>query len=366
MSVVVERESIFYGEETTITVSGLYNIIFNEDSSIISVSQTATTTYVAIVKPTISTIYYYTGTTADQLTYSSNVTVYVRVTPLNRIVTTNFNTPITLTVFGCSSYFWYPSTYLNQTSGSTVISNPLESIKYYVDGTDQFNTVTRIAIEVIVESGLIFTPSNPVVYDGNLLNLTVKYIGNPFANFSWKSNLFSGLKPYCVNLQYGDNIKINPYNNVSYKVDAFFNNSLITSGNIDITVIEKPVNIIDIDILPTSISNLVLTRDKKGLIKELIKNKILSKKLISFYYTTLQTAYRMEFTVKNGIPFKVPWQTVYQIVNESNGMILSFKQQWKFFGYINSNAQSNFKFLLNTLNEIYLSTPQKIYITPIS
>ena len=74
----------------------------------------------------------------------------------------------------------------------------------------------------------------------------------------------------------------------------------------------------------------------------------------------------MEFTVKNGISFKVPWQTVYQIVNESNGMILSFKQQWKFFGYINSNAQSNFKFLLNTLNEIYLSKPQKIYITPIS
>jgi hypothetical protein len=76
----------------------------------------------------------------------------------------------------------------------------------------------------------------------------------------------------------------------------------------------------------------------------------------------------MEWTNKNGIPFVVQWQTVYQITNKSIEMILSFEQQWKFFQYINysrrsvKETSSNFAYLMNVVNSIYLENPQKVYL----
>ena len=64
-------------------------------------------------------------------------------------------------------------------------------------------------------------------------------------------------------------------------------------------------------------------RNEKELTKQLIMNKKLSKKIINFYYTTLQTSYKMEFTNKNGIAVKIPWYTYYQEVNIINEMIYS-------------------------------------------
>jgi hypothetical protein len=48
-------------------------------------------------------------------------------------------------------------------------------------------------------------------------------------------------------------------------------------------------------------------------------------------------------------------------------MQLTFEQQWRFFQYINYNQRrndkvlSNFAFLLNVVDSIYLENPQKIY-----
>jgi hypothetical protein len=129
----------------------------------------------------------------------------------------------------------------------------------------------------------------------------------------------------------------------------------------------KPSYIIDYDILPLRLSNLILSRNARDLKKELLKDNVLSKSIIDFYYTTLQSAYRMEWTNKNGQSFKVKWITLYQVANETDGLILGFEQQWKFFQYINNhqtrngNTQSNFAFLLNNINQLYLEYPQKIY-----
>jgi hypothetical protein len=76
----------------------------------------------------------------------------------------------------------------------------------------------------------------------------------------------------------------------------------------------------------------------------------------------------MEWTNKNGIAFKIKWLTNYQIYNDAIEMVISFKQQWNFFKYINNNqkrqnyTKSNFAFLLNTVNAIYLEHPQQIYL----
>jgi len=373
MSIYIDPTSIFYGSSTTLTVDGLNNISITPSNFVLNTEITLTG-IIATLIPTISTIFYIEGYNNLNQLEKYNETVYVKVTAVNNYITVLYNTPIELIVNGSSSYQWYPSLFLNQDYGSTVICTPLENITYTIIATDPFNTVTRTYIFITVNSNLTFTPNNPTVYDGNLLNLSVNYNLNfEHTDYTWKSNLFLSFPPNCINLLYGDKIRLHPYNTIEYKVDAYQNNKLVTSGNIKINVIQKPSNIIDVDILPYQLYGYIINRNRKKLKEELLKNIQLSKKIIKFYYTTLQTAYRMEFTNKNGIEFKVPWLTYYQITNESNGMILSFEQQWRFFQYINFYQRknnnitlSNFTFLLNIVNELYLEKPLKIYITPLN
>ena len=372
MSILATNSSINVGDTTTIIVSNLNNVIFLPNDSIINVEITSNGTYTATVNPILSTIYYVTGYTSTQSLITLNVTVYVNITTDNANVITNFNTPIVLNTFGSISYKWIPNTYLNNSDSSSVICTPLENITYRVAGTDKFSTTSYLKINVVVNTGLIFIPEIPTVYTGNLLVLNVKYINaniDPIS-YSWKSNLFNYLPPNCVTYLYGDSIKINPYKSVTYTVDAFSDGTLISTDKISVNVILKPSNIIDVDILPYHLVNYIITRDTKKLKEIMIKEKSLSKKIIDFYYTTLQTAYKMEWTNKNGISCKVPWLTLCQINNESNEMILDFTQQWNFFAYINRNKRgnmiiSNFSYLLNIVNELYLEYVQKIYITPI-
>lgn len=357
MSVTVINQSIKYGETAIITVDDLYNVVFNENNTIISVEQTGTSTFVATVQPLSSTIYYYYGYNSSQTQINQNVTVYVNVTAVNSTVVTDFNTPIQLNVIGVKEYTWGPSIFLNNTSSSSVLCTPLENITYKILGLDSFLTTSYTSINVIVNTKMVFTPPNPTVYDGNLLIVKVNYNNQENIKYIWKTII--------GNFKQGDTIRLNPYNTFTYIVDAYNNNQLVSSDKVNITVIQKPSNIIDVDILPYSLFSTIMSRNKKKLISELLKNKKLSKKIIDFYYTTLQTAYKMEWTNKNGISYKVNWNTVYQNINETNGMIISFTQQWNFFQYIYYNKNSNFAFLLTTVNEIYLETPQKIYITPL-
>ena len=388
MSVILGSTNINYGETTTITVNGLNNITVIPENLVIS-TETTLTGIIATVQPVISTIFYINGYDNLMNLISFNETIYVNVTStigsytpdfiditkINTYYTVNYNTPITLTVNGSISYKWYPITYLNTNTGSSVISTPLKDIVYTVYGTDPFNVTSATIISITVNTFMVFTPSKPIVYDGNLLNLSVVYNNsntiNSLITYTWKSSMFSSLPNNCVNLLYGDSIELHPYNNQEYIVSAYQSNQLISSASILITVIQKPPNIIDVDIIPLQIFDLVISRNSKELTNALVKNKNLSKKIINFYYNVLITAYRYEFTNKNGISYRVSWYCYYQQVNKSNGMILSFNQQWNFFKYINNNQTragntlSNFAFLLNHVNKIYLSHPQKIYITPL-
>ena len=384
MSITVSNTSIYYGETSTITIVDLINVTINPSNSVIEIVPEGNN-YIATVKPNESTLYYITGYNAFQAIINLSETVYVKTTVSENIVYTDYNYPLELDAYGVSTYSWYPSTYLDQTSGSSVTCTPLQNIRYTIIGLDNFLTTTRNYIEVIINSGLTFTPENPTVYSGNLLNLSVAFTGdsnitnslffdgenvNVSSNsltYNWKKSLFNGLPSNCVDLKYGDSITLHPYESQEYTVNAYNNGTLLTSGNIKINVLQKPTNIIDIDILPYEYYNLIITRNRKELTIELIKNKILSQKIIKFYYNTLITAYRMEWTDKNGIPTTVNWTTLYQIANKSNVMILTFEQQWRFFQYINYNQRrndqtlSNFAFLLNIVNSIYLEHPQKIY-----
>lgn len=368
MSVTSGSSSIVYGQSTIIIVNRLTNVTITPSNSVTNI-ENLNGEIIATVEPTISTIYYVTGYTSENNSVSFNETIYVNVLVIaenNNI--TNYNSPIILSAYGSVSYYWYPSLYLNQTEGNTVICTPLNDIEYTIIGTDIFNTESKFKISITVDTNLNFTPSNPTVYEGNLLKINVTLSGNiDNINYVWRSTLTNYLPLSCANLRYGQMIKLHPYQNLDYIVNAYESDQLITSGNIKITIIPKPMQIIDVDILPYKLYNLIINRNSKGLKIELLKDRILAYKIMNFYYTTLQTAYRMEWTDKNGQTFKVKWITVYQIVNEIDGMLLGFEQQWKFFQFINNNqtrnnqTRSNFAFLLNNINQLYLEYPQQIY-----
>lgn len=366
MSINVLNSNILYGETTIITITDLTNITITPISSVENITNNNNVSTV-IVKPLLSTLYIVTGYDLFNNLVRLNITVYVNITVENNNVITMYNKNIKLSAFGSSTYNWYPSTYLNRTDTETVICTPLKDITYTVLGTDPFLTISRTYIIVNVDTNLYFMPENPSVYDGNLLKIDVNY--KPAFNinnitYTWESNLFNNMPANCTTLKYGSKITIRPYKTVEYTVNAYYNNILLSSGTINVNVVSKPMNIIDLDILPYKLYKLIINRNRKQLIKELTKNKVLSYKIIDFYYTTLQTAYRMEWTNKNGINFKVNWLTLYQIVNKSDAMIITFDQQWNFFQYINFNKReqtiSNFTYLLNILNELYLEYVQRI------
>jgi len=396
MSITVSNTSINYEGTSLITVNDLLNVSITPNDSVINTEYIGTSTVIYTVKPIISTLYYIVGYNTLNNRINLNTTIYVNITLLNNIIEIPYNTSQQINVYGSISYSWSPSLYLDNNDSSSVICTPLENIIYTIIGKDPFNTVSRIYLKIVVNNGLVFTPSNPTVYNGNLLNLSVYYdadnnnISNSgyvsyildnynvyeeddinnyiwiFLNgiatlsvvlnnelnesntdtitdisntsnitYVWKSKLFDTLPPNCVYYKYGNTIKLHPYSSQEYNVTVYQNDNILTSGNIKINVIEKPMNIIDIDIIPYILYQSVFSRDKKSLIKLLNENKQLTDKIIRFYYTTLQTAYRMEWTNKSGISCPIKWNTVYQIVNESNEMILNFNEQWNFFQYIN-------------------------------
>lgn len=372
MSASAVLESINYGDTTELIVDGFATINVYPITSVISTVQNGNQ-YIITVKPILSTLYIITGVDSLGNQLEASATVYVNVTVINSIVNTNYDIPITLNAYGSLSYTWYPIEYLNITTGSTVISTPLKDITYTIQGTDPFGIVSITYLTITVNTFMVFTPSEPTVYDGNLLKISVEYI-NPYIflssnniNYTWTSNLMTGLPKNCTTSKYGSEITLHPYNSVYYTVNAYnsFNGFLLSSAVIYIKVIPKPSNLIDIDIIPTKLKKAVFNRNQKELIQLVSYYKVLSKKIIDFYYTTLQTAYRYEFTDKNGIPFKIKWMTIYQEKNDANEMILSFEQQWKFFQYINQYENGNFKYLLNTINQVYLEKPQKIRIMPL-
>lgn len=371
MSITVENPSIQFGENSIINVTG-YNIINNviPSDTVVDIVQSGNN-YIITVNPITTTLYYINGKDSFNNPINLSGTVYVNVSSIGEI-TINYDESDILKAYGSETYLWYPDKYLNMITSDYVICTPLENITYTILGTDIFGVQSTTNLTVKVNTFINFTPSNPKIYDGNLLNISVMYNNPNFTGdtkliyYDWISSLFTGLPPQCIHSTENNNITLHPYNSISYTVNAYYNNSIISSDIVNIGVIEKPSNIIDIDIIPYKLKDAVFKRDKKELINLIIKYKHLSKKIIDFYYTTLQTAYRMEFTIKTGISFKVQWLTLYQIKNKSNEMILNFTQQWKFFQYINNTINnSNFKYLLNTVNEIYLEKPEKILIVPL-
>ena len=362
-NVLINNSSIQYGETSIITVSKLTNLTITPSDSVINI-QTNLASILITVKPTISTLYNITGYDILNNFLYFNETIYV--TPIISASSnyTVYGKPVTLTAVGSQTYKWSPATYLNTVYGQSVICTPLKSITYTVQSTDPFNNVNISYITINVDSHLVFTPNNPTVYEGNILKIGVQLINGPKGQnditYIWTPTNTVYLEKKCSNCKYGADLVLHPIQSVEYVVSAYENkNVLITSSSVFITTIPKTAQILDLDILPHRLVMPIISRNTKELQRELVKDPKLSKRIINFYYISIQTAYQMEWTDKNGAPLRIPWVSFYMVVNSINTMIISFEQQWRLYQYININTRqgsSNLYFLINTINQLFLES----------
>jgi len=212
-----------------------------------------------------------------------------------------------------------------------------------------------------------FNPLIPAVYEGNIIIINIVN-PDPTLIYEWKpyNRIFLD-DSYVQN--YGTTFRLIPYKTQTFIVNGVdSNNNLIAYSQITIKTIEKPSYLLDNDLLPNEYYDIIINRNTKELRRKLIENKILSQKIIKFYYNQILTAYRFQWNNKNGTQYKMPWLTYIQVNNDSNEVVISFKDQWKLFQYIHMNQQrngytkSNFAYLINIVNSIYLEKPQQIYV----
>jgi len=212
-----------------------------------------------------------------------------------------------------------------------------------------------------------FNPLIPVVYQGNIIIITIT---KPDATLTYEWKPYNRIfldDAYVQN--YGTTFRLIPYKTETFMVNGINSNGDVEAfSQITIKVIEKPSYLLDNDLLPNEYYDIIINRNTKELRKKLIENKILSQKIIRFYYNQILNAYRFQWNNKNGTQYKMPWLTYIQVNNNSNEVIVSFSEQWRLFQYIHTNQQrngytrSNFAYLINIVNSIYLEKPQKVYL----
>ena len=140
---------------------------------------------------------------------------------------------------------------------------------------------------------IIFDPSNPVVYQGNVIIIN---IFNPDMTLTYEWKPFNRIyldDTYVQN--YGISFRLIPYKTQTFIVNGVYSTGTIVSNSqITIKAIEKPSYLLDNDLLPNEYYDIIINRNTKELRRNLIENKILSQKIIRFYYNQILNAYRFE------------------------------------------------------------------------
>jgi gliding motility-associated-like protein len=131
-----------------------------------------------IASPASSTTYTITGTNANGCSASTTQTITINQLPAISISPVNANYciggSISLTASGATNYSWSPNAGLNQTTGSSVISNTSTTTTYTVTGTDAngcSNTASK-TVTVNALPTLSVLPVNPTICLNQSINLT--------------------------------------------------------------------------------------------------------------------------------------------------------------------------------------------------
>lgn len=175
------------------------------------------------------------------------------------------------------------------------------------------------------------------------------------SSYEWKPIYPSeeSLSSSCYPTFFTDVVEFTPQRDLSYEVIGFDQSGGSSSIYFDIILKDKPMDILDIELIPNLLFEEVLSKKKNLIIQILKKNKKLLDQLTQFYNITLMSAHNTEFQSKSGRGYRVPWVSRYQIKENRTHMLLSIQQQYQFLRYLlnntNPHGKSHFMYLINII-----------------
>jgi len=216
----------------TLTATGATNYTWSS-TGLTNVTSTTSTpiTYTPDIGATIGTVTLIgiNATCSASATFTANILANPTIA-----VTSNSlcqGTSATLVASGATDYTWSPGTFLNTTSGSTVITNANTTMTYNVIGNtagcfSQFNNST---ITVVANPTIMVTPLTNTICEGN--NLTITAVGA--TNYTWTPNIY-------LNTNNGPVVISNPPTTTNYTVIGEAA-TCTTSAVYQVSVIPMPV-----------------------------------------------------------------------------------------------------------------------------
>ena len=366
MSIEFEKDNIDYGDTLLIKVYNLKNVYIepgNLDTVIIDKSSYIVISYYfeITIKPTKSTNYTIYGFDTNNNKKKFQFIIYVNIILDKTNIIIEKNDVVELTAYGSENYTLIPDIYILGNKNNIFKVQPLENIEYTISSTDQFNYTSSSSVQIEVLDNLLFTPNNPNSYEGDLVSIIVSQEATSYENvsYNWRSTKSFELPLEYANITYGNELNIHPFFSVSFIVEGHVNNILKLRGQVYITVLPKPAEILDTEIIPLEFYDNVIKRNVTSLKQNIRNNPIITQKVVKYYNNTITNSYKLEFTNRMGSNLKVPWNAYYNQKNKTNNFIITFKQQWKLYAYINRNQRrqnitiSNYAFLLNTIYNTY-------------
>jgi hypothetical protein len=247
------------------------------------------------------------------------------------------------------SYQWYDDKGRSYPSTQTIIYTPDSDIGYVYISCKVTNSVgatqTRTVI-IQVLPNIILSKTDVTVYYTD--EVYVKAIGGN--SYKWVAiNRSEYLPNSCYPTFETDIMRFIPERDYEYKVTAYDGLGNESIGYVKITVIPKPMEVLQNDLIPMSLYEDVIYRRKNIIIEKLKRDTNLLSQLTQFYNVQLQTAYKMEFQSKQGRGYRVPWISKYQITNQTTQMLVSFEQQYQLLRYLLNAPNCNLSFLINII-----------------
>lgn len=221
------------GVSTTLTAAGASTYTWSPS---LGLSSTTGTTVTAAPPATIT--YTVTGSNGTDCYGTATTTINVNPLPLVKVSTggalvcSGDNFPIT--AIGASTYSWSPSTFLNTTTGPSVISTPTSSITYTVTGADANGCVnTATTVITISPSPILSVSPNQIICLGASATLTA----SGAFNYEW-------LPVTGLNTASGASVIATPLVTTTYTVTGV--NADKCTGTAVVTVTVNPVPVVSV------------------------------------------------------------------------------------------------------------------------
>ena len=184
ISISTSSDNICIGDISVLTAIGADN--YNWEPSLYLTSNVGNT---VAATPLQNTTYSVIGTDINNCTDVSAVTINVNPLPILSIVTSADTicegNSVNIMASGAQNFVWSPAIGLNTTLGNNVIANPLNTIDYFLTGTDINGCTDVISSNIFVypRPNILLNPPNANICEGSSVEISAfgasNYIWSP-------------------------------------------------------------------------------------------------------------------------------------------------------------------------------------------